>query len=167
MIGALPAGKRDQPDPFTGLGETNEALAAARLVVGEMRRERWPAGIDAELTKGRRRPHDGRRPAPGGRFGPAVPVDARGGGRALLRGTLAIKGRGKQPGSGFVEFPGHGADRTSDDVYVLVSDVRDEHGQPIPHADWPALDGRTVDVRPVDDEDVDVRLVAEEPEPGT
>ena len=60
----------------------------------------------------------------------------------MLRGVLAIRGQAAARGYGFIEVEGH-----EDDVFVLGSEVTDEHGGPATRrGEWSALDGRAVEI---------------------
>ena len=59
----------------------------------------------------------------------------------MLRGVLAIRGQAAARGYGFIEVEGH-----EDDVFVLSSEVTDEHGGPATRGEWSALDGRAVEI---------------------
>ena len=59
----------------------------------------------------------------------------------MLRGVLAIRGQAAARGYGFIGVEGH-----EDDVFILGSEVTDEHGGPPTRGEWPALDGRAVEI---------------------
>ncbi len=59
----------------------------------------------------------------------------------MLRGVLAIRGQAAARGYGFIGVEGH-----EDDVFVLGSEVTDEHGGPATRGEWSALDGRAVEI---------------------
>ena len=59
----------------------------------------------------------------------------------MLRGVFAIRGQAAARGYGFIEVEGH-----EDDVFVLSSEVTDEHGGPATRGEWSALDGRAVEI---------------------
>ncbi len=59
----------------------------------------------------------------------------------MLRGVLAIRGQAAARGYGFVAVEGR-----EDDVFVLGSEVTDEHGGPATRGEWSALDGRAVEI---------------------
>ena len=56
----------------------------------------------------------------------------------MLRGVLAIRGQAAARGYGFIAVEGR-----EDDVFVLGSEVTDEHGGPATHGEWSALNGRS------------------------
>ena len=60
----------------------------------------------------------------------------------MLRGVLAIRGQAAARGYGFIGVEG----REGDDVFVLGSEVTDEHGGPATRGEWAALDGRAVEI---------------------
>ena len=60
----------------------------------------------------------------------------------MLRGVLAIRGQAAARGYGFIEVEG----REDDDVFVLGSEITDEHGGPATRGEWSALDGRAVEI---------------------
>ena len=59
----------------------------------------------------------------------------------MLRGVLAIRGQAAARGYGFIEVEGR-----EDDVFVLGSEITDEHGGPATRGEWSALDGRAVEI---------------------
>ena len=59
----------------------------------------------------------------------------------MLRGVLAIRGQAAARGYGFIGVEGREAD-----VFVLGSEITDEHGGPATRGEWSALDGRTVEI---------------------
>ena len=61
----------------------------------------------------------------------------------MLRGVLAIRGQAAARGYGFIAVEGR-----EDDVFVLGSEVTDEHGGPATRGggEWSALDGRAVEI---------------------
>ena len=59
----------------------------------------------------------------------------------MLRGVLAIRGQAAARGYGFIAV-----EERQDDVFVLSSEVTDEHGGPAARGEWSALDGRAVEI---------------------
>ena len=59
----------------------------------------------------------------------------------MLRGVLAIRGQAAARGYGFIAVEGR-----EDDVFVLGSEVTDEHGGVATHGEWSALNGRAVEI---------------------
>ena len=59
----------------------------------------------------------------------------------MLRGVLAIRGQAAARGYGFIAVEGR-----EDDVFVLGSEVTDEHGGPATRGEWSALNGRAVEI---------------------
>ncbi len=59
----------------------------------------------------------------------------------MLRGVLAIRGQAAARGYGFIAVEGR-----EDDVFVLGSEITDEHGGPAARGEWSALDGRAVEI---------------------
>ena len=77
----------------------------------------------------------------------------------MLRGVLAIRGQAAARGYGFIAVEGR-----EDDVFVLGSEVTDEHGGPATRGEWSALDGRAVEIGDVittdrGDQGTNVRLL--------
>ena len=58
-----------------------------------------------------------------------------------MRGVLAIRGQAAARGYGFIAVEGR-----EDDVFVLGSEVTDEHGVPATRGEWSALNGRSVEI---------------------
>ena len=80
----------------------------------------------------------------------------------MLRGVLAIRGQAAARGYGFI-----GVEGREDDVFVLGSEVTDEHGGPAIRGEWSALDGRAVEIGEVittdrGDQATNVRLLGVE-----
>ncbi len=59
----------------------------------------------------------------------------------MLRGVLAIRGQAAARGYGFI-----GVEGREDDLFVLGSEITDEHGGPATRGEWSALDGRAVEI---------------------
>ena len=60
--------------------------------------------------------------------------------RRRRRRRSEIRGQAAARGYGFIQVEGH------EDVFVLSSEVTDEHGGPATRGEWSALDGRTVEI---------------------
>ncbi len=59
----------------------------------------------------------------------------------MLRGVLVIRGQAAARGYGFIKVEGR-----EDDLFILGSEITDEHGGPATRGEWSALDGRAVKI---------------------